>query len=210
MSSYTYAQLTQAIQDFTENDETTFVSQIDRFIKNTEERILKQAQLEVFRKNATVNVATGQKYLPKPSDWLFSYSLLLEVDGERRFLLQKDFTFIQDYAPDEDALDVPRYYADYDVGNFIMAPTPDDQYRAELNYFYRPQSITDSTNGESWLGTNAGPAMLYGSLVEAYVFMKGEPDMIQSYEQKFVEALGQIRMFADVAEGRDTLRRGSD
>lgn len=210
MSAYTYSELYQAVQDFTENDEATFVSQIDRFIKNAEEKILKQAQLEVFRKNATVNLPTGQKYLPKPSDWLFSYSLLIEVDEVRDFLLQKDFTFIQDYAFDETALGVPRFYADYDVGNFILAPTPDDQYRAELNYFYRPQSIVDSDDGTSWLGTNAGPAMLYGSLVEAYVFMKGEPDMIQSYEQMFQTALGQIKQFANMAEGRDTLRKGSD
>lgn len=210
MSAYTYSELTQAIIDFTDNDEAVFVSQIDRFIKNTEERILKQAQLEVFRKNATVNLATGQKYLPKPSDWLFSYSLLLEVDGVREFLLQKDFTFVQDYAPDDSVTGVPRYYSDYDVNNFILAPTPDDQYRAELNYFYRPQSIVESSDGTSWLGTNAGPAMLYGSLVEAYIFMKGELDMVDRYEAKFLEALGQIKTFARQAEGRDTLRTGSD
>lgn len=207
MAGYTYTTLKQAIQDYTDNTETTFVSQIDSFIQNAEERILKTAPLEVFRKNATASMTASNKYLPKPSDWLFSYSLAI-IDGssDKKFLLNKEVNFVQDYWPNASSTGEPKYYADFDVDNFIIAPTPASGYVTELHYYYRPTSIV--TAGTSWIGTNAGPALLYGSLVEAYTFMKGEPNLLQQYEKYFIEALQRINAFANV-EGVDFLRRPS-
>ena len=206
MAGYTYATLVQAIKDFTDNTETVFVSQIDNFIKNAEERILKSiAPLQIFRKNASAAMTTGNKYLPKPSDWLASYTLSIEVSGEKKFLLNKDVNFIQEYWPDSSSTEEPKYYSDYDISTFIVGPTPNSDYSVEMHYFYRPASIVSSST--TWIGTNAGPALLYASLVEAYTFMKGEPDMVQLYEQKFMQSAERLAMFAVDAEGLDTYRR---
>jgi hypothetical protein len=205
MAGYTYTTLKQAIQDYTDNTETVFVSQLDSFIQNAEERILKTAPLEVFRKNASASMTASNKYLPKPSDWLFTYSIsIIDGNSDHKFLLNKDVNFVQDYWPTASDTGEPRYYADYDVSNIIITPTPDAAYTTEIHYYYRPASITSA--GTTWLGTNAGPALLYGSLVEAYTFIKGEPDMLQLYEKYFVEALQRINAFANV-EGNDFFRR---
>lgn len=210
MAGYTYTTLKQAIQDYTDNQETTFVSNLDNFIKAAEERILKSIPLEAFRKNASATLNTNSKYLAKPTDWLFTYSVSIEplAGGDKKFLLNKDVNFIQDYWPDDSQTNEPVYYADYDLTNFIIAPSADANYTAELHYYYRPQSITVASSGTTWLGTNAGPALLYGAVVEAYTFIKGEPDMIQLYEQKFQAALQNLGVFAQ-AEGIDFLRRTS-
>lgn len=205
MAGYTYATLVQAIKDFTDNTETVFVSQIDNFIRNAEERLLKMiAPLQVFRKNTTATATASNKYLPKPSDWLSSYTLSIEVSGEKKFLLNKDVNFIQEYWPDGSVTGEPKYYADFDIDNFIIAPTPASGYTMELHYFYRPDSVV--TTSPSWLSENAGPALLYACLVEAYSFIKGEPDMIQVYEQKFMQSAERLSMFAVQAEGLDTYR----
>ena len=212
MAGYTLATLKQAIQDYTDNQETTFVSQLNSFIESAEERILKTAPLEVFRKNASASLTSGNKYLAKPSDWLFSYALsIIDGNSDTKFLLNKDVNFVQDYWPTASDTGEPIYYADYDYQNFVIAPTPDAAYDAELHYYYRPPSLT-STSGstQTWLSENAGPALLYGSLVEAYTFMKGEPDMIGQYEGFFQRALSRINAFAQAAEGLDFYRRSKD
>jgi len=210
MAGYTYTTLRQAIQDYTDNTESTFVNNIDSFIETAEERILKETPLEVFRKNATATMSAGARFFPKPTDWLYSFSLAITTSGEQKVLLNKDVNFLQEFWPDFSQTSEPRYYSDFDVNNFLIAPTPDENYNAELHYFYRPESITDATDGQSWLGTNAGPAMLYGSLVEAYTFMKGEQDMVQQYEQQFQTALSRLNGFAQSVEGRDFFRRPKD
>ena len=212
MAGYTLATLQQAIQDYTDNDESVFVSNLNNFIEAAEERILKEAPLEVFRKNAGANLTTGNKYMPKPSDWLFTYSLgYVDSNGDKQFLLNKDVNFVQEFWQDPTDVGAPRYYADFDLQNYIIGPTPDDAYNLELHYFYRPPSLTSTTGtAQTWLSKNAGPAMLYGSLVEAYTFMKGEPDMIGQYEQFFQRALSRINAFAQAAEGLDFYRRSKD
>jgi len=212
MAGYTLTTLKQAIQDYTDNDETVFVSQLNSFIEAAEERILKEAPLEVFRKNASASMTASNKYLAKPSDWLFNFSLsFVDGNGDKQFLLNKDVNFIQEFWPDATDTSSPRYYADYDLQNFIIGPTPDAAYTVELHYFYRPSSLT-STSGstQTWLSENAGPALLYGSLVEAYTFMKGDGDMIAQYEQSFQRALSRINAFAQAAEGLDFYRRSKD
>jgi len=200
--SFTYAQLKQAIQDYTENDETTFVTNLPIFIRNAEERILKSIQLDLFRKNATANFTASQQYLASPSDFLAPFSLsYTDAEGEKNFLLFKDVNLLQEFNPDSSVEGAPRYYAVFDIDNFIIAPTPDSSYVAELHYYYRPDSLTNKAeDGTTWLSENATLAMLYGSLIEAYTFMKGEPDLIQNYNQRFIEAAGSLKLLGEAKE----------
>lgn len=207
--SFTYGQLKQAIQDYTENTETTFVNNLPVFIRVAEERILKSVQLNLFRKNATASVFAGNKYLICPSDFLAPYSLSYEVDGDKIFIDFKDVNFVQTYTPDSSTQGAPKYYAQFDVDNFILGPTPDQDYLMELHYLYRPQSITAlSDSGTTWLSTNAELSLLYGALIEAYIFMKGEQDVMQHYNQRFVESLGGIKLLGEAKETTDQYRTG--
>ena len=160
--SFTLAELKSAIQDYTENTETTFVNNLNIFIKNTEERILKIAQLEVFRKNQSANLTASNKFLAAPSDFLAPFSLSITNSSNKEFLLFKDVNFIQSFNPNQSTTGAPRYYAMFDVDNFILGPTPDSAYAVELHYFYRPASLTaGADNGTTWLSTNASVALLY-------------------------------------------------
>ena len=206
--SFTYDELKTAIQDYTENTETTFVNSLDIFIKNAEERILKIAQLEVFRKNQSGNLTASNQYLALPSDYLAPFSLSLTNGSNKEFILFKDVNFVQSFNPNG-ATGVPRYYAQFDIDNFILGPTPDSNYDVELHYFYRPLSLTQKAGNETtWLSTNASVALLYGSLIEAYTFMKGEGDLIQNYTQRFTEALSRVKNFGESQEVTDAYRTG--
>lgn len=207
--AFTYTTLTQAIQDYTQNDETTFVANIDNFIQAAEERILKQIDLEYFRTNSSGAMTANNKYLQIPSDYLSSFSLsFIKATGEQVFLLQKDVNFVQDFNPDPTVTGEPRFYAEFDIGNFILGPTPDDSYLVEMHYFYRPQSITAAATGTTWLGDNAPNTLLYGSLMEAYTFMKGEPDMLQLYNTRLQESLQGLAKYAITMENNDAYRQG--
>ncbi len=208
--SFTYAQLKQAIQDYTENDESSFVTNIPLFIRQAEERILKSVQLSLFRKNATASTTASNKYLACPTDFLAPYSLSLAgTDGDKIFVEFKDVSFIQTYTPDATTTGAPRYYGQFDVDNFILGPTPDTTYTAELHYFYRPASLTAGADSEStWLSTNAEIALLYGCLTEAYLYMKGEQDMMQFYTQRFQESLVGLKMLGEAKETTDQYRTG--
>ena len=207
--SFTYAQLKTAIQDYTENTETTFVNSLDIFIKNTEERILKIAQLEVFRKNQSGSMAANNQYLALPSDYLAPYSLSFTSGSNKEFVLFKDVNFVQSFNPNNSTTGAPRYYAQFDIDNFILGPTPDAAYEVELHYFYRPASLTaGAEDGTTWLSTNASVSMLYGSLIEAYTFMKGEADLVQNYTQRFTEALSRVKNFGESQEVTDAYRTG--
>jgi len=208
--SFTYDQLKQAIQDYTENDETSFVTNLPVFIRQAEERILKNVQLSLFRKNVSGAMSASNKYLACPSDFLAPFSLSF-VDGssDHQFLEFKDADFVQTFNPDATTTGNPRFYAVFDVDNFILGPTPDSSYAVELHYFYRPASLTaGSGSGTTWLSENAEIAMLYGSLMEAYIYMKGEPDMMQQYEKRFMEAIQGMKMLGEAKEVTDEYRTG--
>jgi hypothetical protein len=208
--SFTYDQLKQAIQDYTENDETSFVNNLPVFIRQAEERILKNVQLSLFRKNVSGAMTASNKYLACPSDFLAPFSLSF-VDGnsDHQFLEFKDADFVQTFNPDATNTGNPRFYAVFDVDNFILGPTPDSAYAVELHYFYRPASLTaGSGSGTTWLSENAEIAMLYGSLMEAYIYMKGEPDMMQQYEKRFMEAIQGMKMLGEAKEVTDEYRTG--
>ena len=204
--AYTYTTLKTAIQDYTQNSETTFVSQLDRFILNAEERILKECQLDVFRRYVTGSAATGNKFLTLPSDYLSSLSLSVINSSSNEFLLYKHATFLQDYTPNPTTTETPKYYADWDDTAFLLAPTPDTNYTMELHYFYRPTSITASASGTTWLGDNAELAMLYGSLVEAYTFMKGEEQLLAVYNGRYQEAIQWLKNLGEGKQTRDQYR----
>ena len=204
--AFTFTTLKTAIQDYTQNTETTFTNNLIRFILNAEERVLKECQLDDFRKNVTGSATQSTKFLTKPTDLLSPFSLSVVNSSDNEFLQYKHTTFIQDYTPDPSTTGVPKYYGDWDENSFILAPTPDDDYTMELHYFYRPQSITASSDGTSWLGTNAELCLLYGSLVEAYTFMKGEADLLQLYNARFMESLQWLKNLGEGKQTRDQYR----
>jgi len=207
--SFTYAQLKTAIQDYTENSETSFVTHLPDFIRASEDRIFKLVDLEVFRKNATSTLTSSDPYLSVPTDYLSSFSLSLTNGSSKQFLLQKDVNYLQEYNPNPATTGTPKYYAFFDIDNFILAPTPDSNYAVELHYYYRPASLTaGADSGTTWLSENAPNALLYGSLVEAYIYMKGEQDMLGMYEKQFQEALSRIKDLAEARENSDAYRRG--
>lgn len=211
--SFTYLQLKDAIKAYTEYEETSFVNNIPMFIRLSEERILKNVQLSLFRKNATATTNSGSaaaQYIKVPSDFLAPFSLSMTgTNGDKFFVEFKDPSFVQTYTPDPTTTGTPRYYCQFDVDNFLMAPTPDAAYTAELHYFYRPQSITaGSDSGTTWLSENAEMALLYGSLIEAYIYMKGEPDIMNMYTQRFQESLVGIKLLGEAKETTDEYRTG--
>jgi len=207
--SFTLTTLKQSIQDWTENDETTFVNELDFFITNTEERILKSVDLDYFRKNVTGAMTSGNKFLQKPSDYLASFSLsYVNSSSENVFLLQKDVNFIQEYTANPATTGEPIYYAQFDVENFIVAPTPNADLAVELHYYYRPTSLTTDDSGTTWISTNAPNALLYGCLVEAYTFMKGENDLIQLYNTRYTEAISRLKNYAEGINYSDAYRDG--
>ena len=207
--SLTYAQLKQAIQDYTQNTESTFVANLPLFIRFAEERVLKTVQLSLFRKNATTTATAGNQYLACPSDFLAPLSLSFTSAGDKNFIEFKDVSFVQTYNTDPADTGLPRYYAQFDVDNFILGPTPNSGYTMELHYFYRPASLTaGAESGTTWLSENAELTLLYGALVEAYIFMKGEPDMMALYDKRFVESLTGLKMLGEAKETTDEYRRG--
>ena len=276
--SYTLTTLRTSIQDYTENDETTFVSNLRNFIRSTENRLFKMIDFEVLRKNVTSATTSSDSFLAVPTDFFSPFSLSITVSNNLVFLLEKDVNFVQEYHPNPATTGVPKYYGRFDVDNFILAPTPNSNYSCELHYYYRPTSLADSTieltvasaasfsvgevitgatsgvtatiesknystnkltiivpttgftNGEtvtggttshssaisaissdtttSWLSKNAINALLYGSLVEAYIFMKGEADVIQLYERRFMEEVSRLKDFGESRENNDAYRQG--
>jgi hypothetical protein len=208
--SFTYAQLQTAIQDYTENSETSFVNNLATFITQAEERILKSVQLSLFRKNVSGGMTNANRFLACPSDYLAPFSLsFVDASGDHVFLDFKDPDYVQSFNPDATTVGLPRYYAVFDVDNFILGPTPNAAYDVELHYFYRPASLTaGASGGTTWLSENASIALLYGSLIEAYIFMKGEPDMMALYEKRFAEAISGMKMLGEAKEVTDEYRTG--
>ena len=207
--SFTKATLTTAIQDYTDNSETTFVNNIPNFVKASEEKILKSVDLDYFRKNVTSALTASDAFLTVPTDYLASFSLQITRSGSESFLLQKDVNFLREYTPASTTTGLPKYYARFDEDNFILAPTPNSNYAIQLNYFYRPASLTaGSDSGTTWVSTNAPFALLYGSLVEAYTFMKGEPDVIQNYNGLFTQYLERVKDLGEARENTDGYRVG--
>jgi hypothetical protein len=203
----TYTELVAQIQDYTENTFTT--TDINTFITQAEQRIYNTVQLPALRKNVTGSLSTGNKYLAMPTDWLATFSLaVINSDNEYLYLLNKDVNFIRQSFPDTDSAfyGEPQYYAVFNASSFIVGPTPDANYSAELHYFYYPTSITVA--GTSWLGDNFSSTLLYGSLLEAYTYMKGEADVMANYKARYDEAMLLLKQLGDGKDRQDAYRSG--
>jgi hypothetical protein len=214
-----YTALSSAIQAYTENTEADFVANIPVFVTQAEQRIYNSVQFPSIRKNVTGVTTASNKYLQCPLDFLAVYSMaVIDATGEYEYLLNKDVNFIRQAYPQPTDTGIPRYYALFgpavsgstisDELSFILGPTPDTSYSVELHYYYYPESITVAADGQTWLGDNFDSVLLYGSLVEAYTYMKGEQDMMQLYNQKFMEALALAKRLGDGMERQDAYRSG--
>ena len=206
----TYEELQTAIKDYLQNTETTFVNDLDTIIKQGEERILKIIRLPVFRKNVTGTLTDGNTYLSTPSDFMDDFSLAVISSSNYIFLLRTDVSFIREAYPNSSTKSTPKHYALFDDTSFIVGPTPDADYSAELHYFYRPTSITaGASDGTTWLSTNASNALLYACLLEGYVYMKGEPDLLQIYDGRYKEALARLKNLGEAENISDSYREGT-
>ena len=275
--SYTFTTLRNAVEEYTQNDEATFVSNIGLFVRMAEERILKSVELTVFQKNASGSMTSGYQYLAVPSDFISPLSLSITNSSFLEYLLFKDTDFVQTYTPNSATTGTPKYYGQFDVNNFIIGPTPNTGFTTTLSYFYRPTSLTQEllvltvgssgsfstketitgstsgvtttvsalpssttmtvvvpsgtfTNGETitgstsgatttvtstgadtgvtWLSENAELTLLYGTLVEAYTFMKGEADTLSLYNNRFMESLSRLKNVGEAKEISDEYRTG--
>jgi hypothetical protein len=210
-----YTALSNAIQAYTENTEADFVANIPVFVEQAEQRIYNSMQFPSIRKNVTGLVSPSTPYLGCPSDFLAVYSMaVIDGTGAYEYLLNKDVNFIRQAYPVPTDTGIPRYYAlfgpqsgDAAELTFMLGPTPDTAYTVELHYYNYPTSITVAPF-TSWLGDNFDSVLLYGSLVEAYTYMKGETDMMTLYNQKFMEALALAKRLADGMERQDAYRSG--
>jgi hypothetical protein len=230
----TYNELFERIKGYVENDfpntqfgdptaaSATYTSkeQIDTFIQQAEQRIYNSVQFPAIRNNVTGPVTPNNKYLSSPSDFLAVYSMaVIDGDGNYEFLLNKDVNFIRSAYPNPTSTGIPKYYAIFgptttntvpavitNEYSFLLGPTPDAAYDIELHYYYYPESIV--TASTTWLGDNFDMILLYGSLLEAYTFMKGEPDVINNYEKRYNEALLLAKRLGDGMERQDAYRSG--
>ena len=203
-----YAQLSEAIQQYCESTEQSFVDNIPNFVQLAEERIYNSVQIPAIRKNVTGTMTQGFQYFQLPSDWLSTFSLaVIDPDtGEYEYLLNKDVNYIRAAYPPPNSLGKPMYYAIWNDTSMILGPTPDAAYTAELHYYYYPVSIVDY--GTSWLGDNFETVLLYGSIREAYIYLKGEQDMMNYYEQKYQESLMLLKRLGDGLDRQDAYRSG--
>jgi len=209
-----YAALSANIQAYTENTEANFIAEIPVFVQQAEQRIYNTVQFPSIRKNVTGVMSTNNKYLACPTDFLAVYSMaVINAAGEYEYLLNKDVNFIRQAYPLPTDTSTPRYYALFGPQStnaaelsFILGPTPDANYNVELHYYFYPESIV--TAGTTWLGDNFDSVLLYGSLVEAYTYMKGEADMMGLYNGKYQEALSLAKRLGDGMERQDAYRSG--
>jgi len=211
----TYAELCTAIQDYVENTFST--TQLNLFIEQAEQRIYNSIQLPDLRKNVTGVISINNKYLQCPGDFLSAYSIaVIDADDNYTYLLNKDVNFIREAYPNPNSTGTPKYYAIFgpqsnniDELTFILGPTPDQDYGTELHYFYYPPSITsEESGGITWLGDNFDSALLYGSILEAYTFLKGDADIMTNYRQRYEEAMTLLNTLATGKDRGDAYRNG--
>ena len=203
-----YSELSSLIQEYVQSTETSFVANIPQFVQLAEERIFNTVQIPALRQNSTATVSVGNQYMALPSDWLSTFSLAIIHPSTNvyTYLLNKDVNFIRECYTTAGTQGAPQYYGIWDDTTMILGPTPDLAYTLELHYYYYPPSIVDV--GTSWLGTNFETVLLYGSLREAYIYLKGEPDMVKNYEDKYQEALMQLKRLGDGLDRQDAYRSG--
>ena len=203
----TYTELVAAINSYTENDYTT--TDVNTFIKNAEQRIYNSAQIPDLRKNVTGTISANNRFLEVPTDWLATYSIsVIDSDNEHNYLLNKDVNFIRESFPDTDTTfnGKPQYYAIFDDTSFILGPTPDIGYSAELHYYFYPTTIV--TAGSSWLGDNFDTVLFYGALLEAAAYLKENDEITNQYKERYTESLNELKGLGEGKNMRDAYRSG--
>lgn len=200
-----YTTLSQLLQDYTQNYSSEFVAAIPEIVKLAEDRIYQSVQIPSLKKNATSSFLAGNKYLAQPTDFLAPYAMAVKsATGAYLYMLEKEVGFINEAYPDPSITGIPRYYAIFTDDTFVVAPTPNANFQVELHYFYEPESIV--TAGTSWLGDNVESVLFYGSLVEAYTYMKGEADLIALYKGRYDESISKLKMLGEGMGKRDNFR----
>lgn len=200
-----YTQLVAEIQSYTENQFQT--TDVNTFIEQAEQRIYNSVQFPAIRKNVTGTLTVNNKYLTCPPDWLATFSIaVIDGSGNYKYLLDKDVNFIRASYPQPTDTSLPEYYALFDQNTFILGPTPDANYNVELHYYYYPESIV--TAGTTWLGDNFDSTLLYGALLEAYTYMKGEADVLAGYQKRYDDAMFLLKQLGDGKNRRDAYRNG--
>ena len=208
----TYSELVTAVQNYCENVFTTV--DMDTFIRQAEQRIYNTVQIANLRKNVTGSLTSGNKYLQAPVDFLSVYSLaIIKADGSYEYLLDKDVNFIRQAYPNPSTTGTPKHYAIFGPRSdeeteltFIVGPTPSANFSAELHYFAYPESIV--TAGETWLGENFDSALLNGTMVEAITYMKGEPDIVKLYAERYLSSIALLKNLGDGKQRTDAYRTG--
>lgn len=204
--AFTYATLVDAIYGYLQTDENGIsTTDMNTIIQQAEQRIYYDVQIPVLKKNVTGSMSQGNRYLSTPTDYLATYSIAVNNNGNYEYLLPKEVAFLREAYPSTATTGVPRYYAIFDNDTFLIAPPPDANYDVELHYFYEPPSIVTQTSG-TWLSENAENALLYGCLVEAYTYLKGEPDLISLYAGRYKESLDDLRIIGEGRNRSDTYR----
>ena len=215
-----YAELSAAIQAYSESDEPLFVQNIPVFVENAEQRIYNSVQLSYLRKNVTGSTTPSNKYLSTPPDFLSAYSVaVVKPNGDYEYLLNKDVNFIRQAYPSASDVGLPKYYAIFGPTttadnppaltneiSLILGPGPDAIYPVELHYFFYPETIV--TAGTTWLGDNFDTVLLYGAMREACIFQRQEPDVVANYEQKYQEGMALLKQLGDGKERQDAYRSG--
>ncbi len=203
-----YTQLSTLIQDYCESTEQSFVANIPTFVQLAEERIYNSVQIPAIRKNVTGTMTNTFPYFQLPSDWLSTFSLAVidPITGEYEYLLNKDVNYIRAAYPPPNSTGKPKYYAIWDDNTMILGPTPDQAYTAELHYYYYPASIVNV--GNTWLSDNFETVLLYGCIREGYTYLKGDPDLMQYYENKYQESLALLKRLGDGLDLQDAYRSG--
>jgi hypothetical protein len=208
--AFTYTTLKATIQDYVESTESTFVDNLDEIIRQTEDRILKEAQLPVFRKNCQGTTTADNQYLQQPADYLSPYSLAVinTDDSAYSYLIFKDVSFVRAAYPTVADTGLPKFYTTFDDDYWLLGPTPDAAYTVEIHYFYRPTSIVDSADGTSWLGTYEEATLLYGCLHESAVFLQYDQDIIDKYSVQYDRALAATKKLGEQYNKTDEHRSG--
>jgi hypothetical protein len=197
-----------AIKDYVQSYEDTFVNNLDDMIRQVEHEIYNIVQLPSQRKTQTGVMTLGNRFLTAPTDFLAPYHMAITdpVSGEQSFLLNKDLSWVREAFPNPTGVGKPTYYAIFDKETFMLSKTPDVAYAVELSFYYYPESIVDAGTGITWLSTNYDMVLLHGCLVHAYMFLKGEPDLLGFYDSKFKEGLQMLKMLSDGKDRQDTYR----
>jgi len=203
-----YAELVQAIRRYTDVDSNVFSdSVIDTFITMAENRILRDIDLDYFKKESTGALTSGNKFLGAPSDILTHRYLMVTVSGDQVFLDFRDTSFMKEYWPDGTDTGIPKYYSVWDQDTFYIAPTPGSNYPVEIGYIYRPAQLS-TLNPTTWISNNAPEALLYACLIQAYSYTKGPPDMLNYFNQSYQQAIQGLGMEQQGRRRRDEYRDG--